>query len=80
MPKTKSVALLKFKNKHLQEDMVHYKAENVYLWAQIHELKDEKQALEEKLDKYITAINTIKEKCRLESYLPKEFLNHIKHN
>ena len=80
MPKTKSVALLKFKNKHLQEDMVHYKAENVYLWAQIHELKDEKQLLEEKLDKYITAINTIEKKYPLESYLPKEFLKMIKHN
>ena len=80
MPKTKSVALLKFKNKHLQEDMVHYKAENVYLWAQIHELEDEKNALEDKLDKYITAIKTIKKKCRLESYFPKEFLKMIKHN
>jgi len=80
MPKTKSVALLKFKNKHLQENMVHYKSENVYLWAQIHELEDEKQLLEDKLDMYITAIKTIKKKCRLESYLPEEFFEMIKHN
>ena len=80
MSKIESVALLKFKNKHLQEDMVHYKAENVYLWAQIHELKDEKRALEEKLNSFITAINNIGKKCRIESYLPKELLNQIKEN
>ena len=80
MSKLESIALLKFKNKYLQENVVHYKAENVYLWAQIHELEDEKRALKNKLENFITAINNISKKCRIEPYLPKELLKQLKQN
>ena len=80
MSKSESVALLKFKNKHLQENIVHYKAENVYLQALIYKLKDERRTLKDKLKKFITAINKIKQKYQLESHLSEELIKHIKNN
>jgi len=84
MPNSDLKSSMKYEHVNLQEDLIFFKSQNIYLHGKIQDLEDEMRILKEKLVKFTAVEEKIKKNYHLNyqlgSYFPDKLLKKVGSN